>query len=247
VRTAPPSSLSALRPAAGGLSPLQRVLGWGPLAVGQIREMRHAQPRGRLNRSPKKRWALLRNLVTELVRHERILTTLARAKELRKIADWVVTMGKQGTLFSRRRAQAVFRTDEALHKTFTVLALRYKDRVGGYTRVLRHRLNRKGDNAPMAFIEYVDRPGELRDPKPPVERLPYSKRIASAEHKGDAELAEYFKERQQEVVAATQRKVQRQKQFVVTKGKYAREDLLEEPLPFERAESAGASASAQQQ
>jgi large subunit ribosomal protein L17 len=78
----------------------------------------------------------------------------------------MVQLGKQGTLAARRRAAGVIHGDENLHKVFSELAFRYKDRAGGYTRVLATRV-RQGDAAPMAFIEFVDRPNELRESKPP--------------------------------------------------------------------------------
>ena len=118
----------------------------------------------------------------------------------------MITMGKEGTLIARRRAGAVLRTDESIRKLFGVLAPRYSERSGGYTRVLRSIHNRKGDNAPLAWIEYVDREGELRSAKPPVRRLPYAKRLHFAEEKGDERHIEYFRQRQeQEMAAAAER------------------------------------------
>jgi large subunit ribosomal protein L17 len=104
-------------------------------------------------------------MVSQLIQHERIETTLPKAKELRRLADKVVTLGKDGSLAARRRAAAVVRGDGVLQKLFGELAERYKGRDGGYTRVLRTR-QRPNDAAQMAFIEYVDRPGELRPARP---------------------------------------------------------------------------------
>lgn len=123
--------------------------------------------------------------------------------QLKRLADKMITMGKESTLISRRRAGAVLRTDESIRKLFGVLGPRYKDRSGGYTRVLRSINNRKGDNAPMAWIEFVDREGELREAKPPVSRLPYAKRLQHAQEKGDERLVEYFTNMQRQVVEAT--------------------------------------------
>jgi large subunit ribosomal protein L17 len=104
-------------------------------------------------------------MVTQLIEHERIQTTLARAKQLRRLADRVVTYAKKGDRAARIEAGAVVRTDRELHKLFTTLAERYAGRAGGYTRVLQCGL-RRHDAAPMAFIEFVDRAGELRPARP---------------------------------------------------------------------------------
>ncbi|EFN57581.1 hypothetical protein CHLNCDRAFT_17719, partial [Chlorella variabilis] len=119
----------------------------------------------KLRRTSAHRWSMLRTMVSQLIRHERIETTVQKAKELRRIADQMVTLGKQGDLHARRRAAAVVNGDAELHKLFTQLAERYRDRDGGYTRILRTDV-RQGDAAQMAFIEYVDRPGELRPARP---------------------------------------------------------------------------------
>ena len=134
--------------------------------------------------------------------------------QLKRLADKIITIGKQGTLMARRRAGAILRTDESIRKLFGVLAPRYRERNGGYTRVLRCINNRKGDNAPMAWIEYVDREGELRASKAPVKRLPYAKRLLHAQHKGDERLVEYFTEmqgRELEAAAARAARIQAKK------------------------------------
>jgi large subunit ribosomal protein L17 len=123
--------------------------------------MKHGVGFRKLNRTTKHRKALLRNMVTQLITHEQIRTTLPKAKELRRVADQMVTLGKKGDLAARRKAAGYVRDKKSLTKLFAVLAPRYEERTGGYTRVLRDG-NRYGDNAPMAYIEYVDRPGELR-------------------------------------------------------------------------------------
>lgn len=128
-------------------------------------KMKHRNSFRKLGRTSAHRWALLRNLVTELIRHERIETTLPKAKELRRVADNMVSLGKEGTLAARRQAAGVVHGDENLHKLFTELAERYQPRSGGYTRVLATRI-RQGDAAPLAYIEFVDRPNELREAKP---------------------------------------------------------------------------------
>eukprot|EP00808_Paulinella_micropora_P002570 g49714.t1 len=115
----------------------------------------------KLGRPSAHRYAMLRTMVTQLIEHERIETTVAKAKALRPLAERMITFGKEGTKKSKRQAQAVVRTPIMLYKLFEELAPRYRWRPGGYTRILRTR-RRLGDNAPMAFIEFVDRPGELR-------------------------------------------------------------------------------------
>ncbi|KDO58347.1 hypothetical protein CISIN_1g0313082mg, partial [Citrus sinensis] len=111
-------------------------------------------------------------MVSQLVKHERIETTVAKAKEVRRLADNMVQLGKEGSLCAARRAAAFVRGDDVIHKLFTELAYRYKDRAGGYTRLLRSRI-RVGDAAPMAYIDrFVDRENELRQSKPAVPQPP---------------------------------------------------------------------------
>jgi large subunit ribosomal protein L17 len=96
------------------------------------------------------------NMVVSLITHEQIKTTLPKAKELRGFSDKMITLGKRGDIHARRQAFAFLRNDVAVTKLFDTLATRYMDRQGGYTRVLKAGF-RYGDDAPMAFIEYVDR------------------------------------------------------------------------------------------
>ena len=123
--------------------------------------MKHGRHLRKLGKDASHRWAMIRTMVTQLIEHERIQTTVAKAKELRRVADRVVTFAKEGSLRARRKAAAVVRTDAAVNKLFTELAERYKERPGGFTRVLQIG-QRKSDSAAMAYIEYVDRDGELR-------------------------------------------------------------------------------------
>jgi large subunit ribosomal protein L17 len=104
------------------------------------------------------RKALLRNMVTSLILEERIETTLPRAKELRRVAERMVTLGKRGTLHARRQALSYVRTNEAVQKLFSELAVRFNERNGGYTRILKLGTSRRGDAAPMAIIEYLGAP-----------------------------------------------------------------------------------------
>ena len=118
--------------------------------------MRHRMGARKLNRTSSHRKAMFSNMVVSLLIHEQIQTTLPKAKELRRIADKMITLGKRATLHTRRQAFSYLRDDEAVAKLFSVLADRYKDRSGGYTRVLKAGY-RYGDNAPMAMIELIDR------------------------------------------------------------------------------------------
>jgi large subunit ribosomal protein L17 len=110
----------------------------------------------KLGRTSAHRRALYRNLVTSLLEHERVATTDAKAKQLRRIADRMITLGKRGTLHARRQALSTLRDEAITAKLFGPLAERYAGRQGGYTRVLKAGF-RYGDAAPMAIIEFVDR------------------------------------------------------------------------------------------
>lgn len=118
--------------------------------------MRHKMAGRKLNRPSSHRKALFANLTIALLKQEQIKTTLPKAKELRKFADKMITLGKTATLHTRRQALAFLRDEAIVKKLFDVLAPRYKERAGGYTRVLKAGF-RYGDCAPMAFIELVDR------------------------------------------------------------------------------------------
>jgi large subunit ribosomal protein L17 len=118
--------------------------------------MRHRKIHGKLGRNSPHRKALLRNMVTSLLDHEVIETTDAKAKELRRVADKMITLGKRGGLHARRQADSVIKSKDITAKLFGELAERYKERPGGYTRVLKVR-NRVGDAAPMSLVELVDR------------------------------------------------------------------------------------------
>jgi large subunit ribosomal protein L17 len=119
--------------------------------------MRHQKRRGKLERPASHRKALVRNQVTSLLEHERIQTTDAKAKVLRRVADRMITLGKRGTLHARRRALSVIRDRDVAAKLFDELAPRYAERPGGYTRVLKLR-QRVGDAAPISIVELVDAP-----------------------------------------------------------------------------------------
>lgn len=118
--------------------------------------MRHRIAHRKLNRTASHRKAMFANMSSALVTHEQIVTTLPKAKELRPFVEKLVTLAKKGDLNSRRIAIARMRDKDAAKKLFDVLGPRYKDRPGGYIRVLKAGY-RHGDNAPMAVIEFVDR------------------------------------------------------------------------------------------
>ncbi len=118
--------------------------------------MRHKLSGRKLGRTTSERKALFKNLAVALINNEQIKTTLPKAKELRCYVDKLITLGKKGSLSNKRQLFALVRDDAVVSKVFTVLADRYKDRQGGYTRVLKFGF-RTGDNAPMAIIELVDK------------------------------------------------------------------------------------------
>ena len=118
--------------------------------------MRHARGYRRLNRTHEHRKALWANMAGSLIEHEQIKTTLPKAKELRRVIEKLVTLGKRGDLHARRQAAARLKEDQYVSKLFDVLGPRYKDRQGGYVRVMKAGF-RYGDMAPMAIIEFVDR------------------------------------------------------------------------------------------
>jgi len=118
--------------------------------------MNHRKTGRKLGRTSAHRKALFRNMVTSLFEHEQIRTTDAKAKELRGVAEKMITLGKRGTLHARRQALRTIRSKEVTSKVFGELAERYRDRPGGYTRVIKLG-QRAGDAAPMAIIELVDR------------------------------------------------------------------------------------------
>jgi len=120
--------------------------------------MRHLKTGRKLNRSPSHRRALMRNLVTSLFRHERIQTTDPKAKELRGWADRVIGLGKEGSLHARRQALGIVQDEAVVHKVFDTLAPRYKDRPGGYTRIVKIGW-RHGDRAPISLIELLPADG----------------------------------------------------------------------------------------
>jgi len=135
--------------------------------------MKHNITHRKLNRTTSHRKALLMNMSNALIKHEQITTTLPKAKELRPFVEKIITLGKNGDLESRRRAVAILQDQKNTKKIFDVIAERYKERSGGYTRIIKLG-NRFGDNAPTAVIELVDRDEEAKglDSGPVIEKKP---------------------------------------------------------------------------
>jgi len=118
--------------------------------------MKHNIKNKKLNKTSSHRKAMFMNLSNALIKHEQITTTLAKAKELRRFVEKIVTLGKKGDLMSRRKTISTLQDNKMTQKVFNILSDRYKNRSGGYTRIIKLG-NRFGDNAPTAVIEFVDR------------------------------------------------------------------------------------------
>jgi len=133
--------------------------------------MKHNITQKKLNRTTSHRKALLMNLSNALIKHEQITTTLPKAKALRPFVEKIITLGKNGDLTSRRKAISILQDDKNIKKIFDIIADRYKERSGGYTRIVKIG-NRFGDNAPTAIIELVDRDEEAKgkDSGPVIEK-----------------------------------------------------------------------------
>ena len=127
--------------------------------------MRHRNGPRKLNRTTSHRLAMLRNMCNSMIMHEAIKTTLPKAKELRSVVEPLITLGKEPTLANRRLAFNRTRDRDVVAKLFNVLGPRYNARPGGYTRILKMGF-RVGDNAPMAFVELVDRPDTTTEAAP---------------------------------------------------------------------------------
>lgn len=125
--------------------------------------MRHRKSGRKLNMSPSHRSAMMRNIVTSLLEHERISTTVPKAKEARRVAEKMITLGKRGDLHARRQALSYIRSKDIVAKLFDQLSEQYADRQGGYTRIIRTGV-RTGDAAPMAILELVGYEDAVGDP-----------------------------------------------------------------------------------
>lgn len=134
--------------------------------------MRHHKSGRKLNRTYAHRVAMLENMITSLIRHERITTTHPKAKEARRMVEKVITLGKTDTLHSRRLAFRILQDETIVKKVFDVLGPRFAQRPGGYTRIMKVGF-RHGDNAPMSILEFVERS--------PVEATPVAAKTEAAE------------------------------------------------------------------
>ena len=123
--------------------------------------MYHGRAKRRFNRTAEHRKAMFANMCQNLIKHEQIMTTLPKAKDLRPVVEKLITLGKRGDLHARRQAIAQIKDVALVGKLFAVLGPRYKERAGGYTRIMKAGF-RYGDNAPMAVIEFVDRDVEAK-------------------------------------------------------------------------------------
>jgi len=160
--------------------------------------MRHQVRKKRFDRTTSHRTAMFRNMVTSLIQEERITTTLPKAKELRRFAEKMVTLAKNGSLHARRQAAAFVRSNEAVRKLFAELANRFKERKGGYTRILKLG-NRHGDGAPMAIIEYL---GYQAKPKKVKAKEEKSEEAAEKKEKGPKKEKAPKKEKKEKVAKA---------------------------------------------
>src|SRR6266403_2461020 len=152
--------------------------------------MRHQKKTIKLGRTADHRRALLANQVCALIQHQRITTTLAKAKAVRPLAERMVTLGKNGSIHSRRTALAVLRQKDAVKKLFDDIAQRSAERNGGYTRIVKLG-RRKSDSAPMAFLEWVDAAVLVTEEKPAEEKQAKKKETKpKAEELGPVEGAE---------------------------------------------------------
>lgn len=158
--------------------------------------MRHNNAGRRLGRTTSHRIAMFRNMVTSFLNHEKITTTDAKAKELRTIAEKMITLGKKGDLHAMRQAAAYIRDKKVVTKLFTTIAPRYKERPGGYTRIIKLGI-RPGDNAPLSIIELVEEELKVKSETKPVKKAPAKKAapkaavaVASAEAQSTEPAAE---------------------------------------------------------
>jgi large subunit ribosomal protein L17 len=147
--------------------------------------MRHGLGRRKLNRTSSHRLAMLRNMTVSLLRHEEIRTTLPKAKELRRVVEPMITLGKKPSLANRRLAFDRLRDRGIVEKLFDDLGPRYAKRNGGYLRILKTGF-RKGDNAPLALVMLMDRPEEAPEPKPEEKK---KKSAPKAEQKSEEKKA----------------------------------------------------------
>lgn len=192
--------------------------------------MRHRKSGRRLGRNSSHRKAMLRNMVTSLIDKEQITTTDARAKELRKLAEKMITLGKKGTLHARRQALEVIRDKKVVAKLFDRLAPRYTDRPGGYTRIVKLGY-RSGDNAALSMIEFVEEEFTPKPKKKKAEEKPAKK--AAPKKKDEAAVEEAPVEDAAVETAAEEPPVEEEKSEETPAEE---ENTKEEPLAEEAAE-----------
>jgi len=177
--------------------------------------MRHQKRTIKLGRKAEHRKALLANQVCSLIAHERIKTTLAKAKAVRPLAEKMVTLGKRGSIHDRRTAFSTLRQKDAVKKLFDDIAPRSTSRNGGYTRIVRLGL-RKSDSAQMAFLEWVDAAPVTQEEKPAEEKKTKRRDAEPQEKEPKAEVlpkAEPAKEKQPEPAPAEEAKPKKRKWF----------------------------------
>ena len=146
--------------------------------------MRHHKSGRKLNRNSSHREAMFKNMAASLFRYEQITTTLPKAKELRRVAEPLITLAKVSSVANRRLAFSRLRDREVVTKLFDILGLRYKDRPGGYLRILKFGF-RAGDTAPMALVQLVDRPEVVEGAEPASEKPQAAKKVKTPKVKAD--------------------------------------------------------------
>ena len=163
--------------------------------------MRHHLSGRQLSRNSSHRHALMRNLSCALLRYETIRTTVPKAKELRRVVEPIITLGKTDSIHARRRAFAQLRDEALVEKLFTDLGPRFKARAGGYTRILRME-DRPGDSAPMALMQLVDKAGAVEAAAPEPEAKPAKRAKSKAAPAAKAEPAPAAKKPRRKKAAA---------------------------------------------
>ena len=157
--------------------------------------MRHRVLKYKLNRTSSHRKALLNNMALALIKHEQISTTLAKAKNLRPFVEKIITLAKKGSLSSRKKAFSILKNKKIIEKLFTNIAKRYKERKGGYIRILKNGF-RYGDMAPLAVIELVDRDEKVKG----LDSGPVQKKKQEDGAKSDENVADSEEKKQDQVV-----------------------------------------------
>ena len=163
--------------------------------------MRHHLSGRQLSRNSSHRHALMRNLSCALLRYETIRTTVPKAKELRRVVEPIITLGKTDSIHARRRAFAQLRDEALVEKLFTDIGPRFKARAGGYTRILRME-DRPGDSAPMALMQLVDKAGAVEAAAPEPEAKPAKRAKSKAAPAAKAEAAPAAKKPRRKKAAA---------------------------------------------